>query len=132
MDNINPTILKTTIEAIPLLTDDNFTTWRTQMNILLNLDNLKDSMSSNGPNLDSKDNTMLVSILISKLSPSTHTMIVNSSNEENAKTLWKDILNHFLSSQPANRARIYSLFENIVFNESKIQSFILDIKTGIN
>lgn len=132
MDDINPTILKTTIEAIPLLTEDNFTIWRTRMNTLLNLAKLKDTMSSDNLQLSPEDNTILSSILISKLSGSTHTTIINSTSEEDAKLIWKDILKHFVSAQPANRARIYILFKNITYNESDINSFILEVKSGIN
>lgn len=52
------------------------------------------------------DNMILTSILITKLSPGIHTNIINSTNEEDAKLIWKSIVKHFLSSQPANWARV--------------------------
>ncbi|KNZ53202.1 hypothetical protein VP01_3309g3, partial [Puccinia sorghi] len=37
MDKINSTILKTTIKAIPILTEENFSSWRTRINALFKL-----------------------------------------------------------------------------------------------
>lgn len=132
MDEINPTILKTTLEAIPVLTEDNFTIWKTRINSLLNLAKLKEIIGSSTEELEDTDNTILTSILISKLSPSIHTTIVSAGNEESAKEIWRAIHKHFVSSQPSNRAQVYSQFASIVFDESNIQGFILDVKNGVN
>lgn len=132
MDDINPTILKTTLEAIPVLTEDNFTIWKTRINSLLNLAKLKEIIRSSTEELEDTNNTILTSILISKLSPSIHTTIVSAGNEESAKEIWRAIHKHFVSSQPSNRARVYSQFASIVFDESNIQGFILDVKNGVN
>ncbi|KAA1070503.1 hypothetical protein PGT21_013757 [Puccinia graminis f. sp. tritici] len=37
MDAVNPTILKTTIEAIPVLTEENFSSWKTRITALFKL-----------------------------------------------------------------------------------------------
>ncbi|KNZ61386.1 hypothetical protein VP01_14082g1, partial [Puccinia sorghi] len=44
MDEINPTILKITIKAIPTLTEENFSSWRTHITALFKLGGLKDQM----------------------------------------------------------------------------------------
>jgi hypothetical protein len=36
MDAVNATILKTTIEAIPVLTEENFSTWKLASQLFLN------------------------------------------------------------------------------------------------
>lgn len=130
MDSINPTILKTTIEAIPLLAEDNFTIWRTRMQSLLNLAKLKDAMTL-PDDLEPEDNSILTSIIISKLSPGVHSNIITADNEEDAKAIWSDLLKNFVSSKPANRAWVYKNFATISFDEANIQHFITEIKTGI-
>ncbi|KNZ59308.1 hypothetical protein VP01_1761g4 [Puccinia sorghi] len=60
MDEINPTILKTTIEAIPILTEENFSSWRTQISALFKLGGVKDQVLNGKPALEESDNTILV------------------------------------------------------------------------
>ena len=114
METINSTILKTTIEAIPVLTEENFSSWRTRITALFKLGGVKDSMLNGEPALEDNDNTILCAILLAKLSASTHSNVVNSGNEDNAQELWKSILKRFISSEPSNRARVYNGFANIV------------------
>ncbi|KNZ64705.1 uncharacterized protein VP01_10026g1, partial [Puccinia sorghi] len=45
MDRINTTILKNTIEAIPLLTMDNYTLWRNRVENMLDLHKLTDKLT---------------------------------------------------------------------------------------
>lgn len=132
MDNINPTILKTTIEAIPILTEDNFTIWRTRITTLLNFAQLKDAIGSDSESLSPTDNSILTLILISKLSSPVHTNLITAQNKESAKEIWKAILKHFVSSKPLNWDRVYSQFSSISFDENNIQSFITEVKTGVN
>ncbi|KNZ55106.1 hypothetical protein VP01_2766g1 [Puccinia sorghi] len=114
MYNINSTILKTTIKAVPILTEDNFSSWRTQITVLLKLGGLKDQMINGQPALCNKDdNKFLSAIILSKLSPHTQNNFVNS---ENAHLLWKAILKGFISSEPSNRTRVFNQFTNITFD----------------
>ena len=83
MDEINSTILKTTIKAIPTLTEEIFSSWRTRITVLFKLGGVKDNMLNGEPALDENDNTILCAIIIAKISPTTHSNIVNSSNEDN-------------------------------------------------
>jgi hypothetical protein len=116
MDAVNATILKTTIEAIPVLTEENFSTWKTRITALFKLGGLKDQIINGEPELEDDDNTILCAVIIAKLSSTTHKNLVNSANEENTILLWKSILKQFISNEPSNRAQVYNSFANIVFN----------------
>ena len=91
MDAINPTILKKTIEALPVLTKENFSTWRTRITALFKPSGLKDQILDFQPALAKNDNTILCAIILAKLSTTTHNNVVNSANEDNAIELWKSI-----------------------------------------
>ncbi|KNZ61763.1 hypothetical protein VP01_13606g1, partial [Puccinia sorghi] len=99
MDAINPTILKTTIEAIPVLTKDNFSSWKTRITALFKLGGVKDQILNGEPALDDSDNTIF--------------NVVTATNEDNAIELWRAILKRLISSKPSNRARVYNQFANI-------------------
>ena len=102
MDGINPTILKTTIEAILVLTKDNFSTWRTQITALLKLGGLKDQILDGQPALTENNNTILCAIILAKISTTTHNNVVNSANKDDAIELWKSIQKQFVSTEPSN------------------------------
>lgn len=125
MDLINPTI-----KAIPFLTEDNFTIWRTQMHSLLNLAKLKNLMTIEGE-LSPEDNTILTSIIISKLSPAFHSNVITHDNKEAPENIWRALLKHFVLSKPANQACVFKIFTSISFDKANIQLFITKIKSGI-
>jgi hypothetical protein len=104
MEEVNPTILKMTIKAIPILTEENFSSWCTQITALFKLGGLKDQMIAGEPPLEDVDNTILWATILAKISPATHSNVVNSENLENTQLLWKAILKRFISSKPSNRA----------------------------
>lgn len=131
MDEINPTILKTTIEAIPMLSEEKFSSWRTRITALFKLGGVKDQMLNGEPALEDTDNTILCAIIIAKLSTTTHNNVVNSSNEDNAIELWKAISKRFISSEPSNRARVYNQFTNISFDVSNIEKFITEVRASL-
>ncbi|KNZ53938.1 hypothetical protein VP01_3096g1 [Puccinia sorghi] len=131
MENINSTILKTTIEAIPTLTKENLSSWSTGITALFKLGGVKTQMLEGVPPLEDKDNTTLCAIILSKLSTSTQSNVVTSENEDNAQLLWKAILKRFISSEPSNRARVYNHFQNITFDYSNIEKFITKVRCAI-
>ncbi|KNZ56885.1 hypothetical protein VP01_2294g2 [Puccinia sorghi] len=131
MDAINPTILKTTIEAIPILTEENFSSWRTRITALFKLGGVKDQILNGEPALDEDDNTILCAIILAKLSATTHNNVVTTANEDDAVALWKAILKRFMSSEPSNRARVYNQFTNISFDASNIEKFITEVRSAI-
>lgn len=131
MDEINPTILKTTIESIPILTEENFSSWRTRITALFKLGGLKDQILNGEPALDESDNTIVCAIIIAKLSPVTHSNVVTADNEDNALELWKAIAKRFISSEPSNRARVYNVFNTISFDISNIEKFITEVRSSL-
>ncbi|KNZ54007.1 hypothetical protein VP01_3079g2 [Puccinia sorghi] len=131
MDLVNPTILKTTIEAIPVLTEENFSSWRTRITALFKLGSVKDQMLNGEPELDENDNTTLCAVILSKMSTATQSNVVTSDNEDNALLLWKAIIKRFISSEPSNRARIYNQFSSIEFDLSNIEKFCTEVRSTI-
>ncbi|KAA1085714.1 hypothetical protein PGT21_017043 [Puccinia graminis f. sp. tritici] len=132
MDAINPTILKTTIEAIPVLTEENFLTWKTRITALFKLGGLKDQILTGEPALEDVENSILCAVIIAKLSTTTHKNVVNSTNEEDTQLLWKNILKRFISNEPSNRTRVYNSFASITFDSSNIKKFITKDGEDIN
>ena len=120
MDNINPSILKTTLESIPLLTDENYGIWRTKFMALSRIAKLTDNISGVTP-LDEGDNDILVSVLLSKLSVSVHSNVINHTNETNSQLIWKAITDHFASEQPSTLL-ISSFSEKTTFSYSLLKS----------
>jgi hypothetical protein len=56
MEKINSTILKTALEAIPKLTSDNYTLWRNLVDNMLDVQGLRDPLTSdNGTLTDCQD-----------------------------------------------------------------------------
>ncbi|KNZ62824.1 hypothetical protein VP01_121g6, partial [Puccinia sorghi] len=106
MDKINSTILKNTIESIPSLTKESFLSWRTRI-MAFKLGGVKDQIINGKPPLEESNNTILCAIIITKLTATTHSNVVNSSNKDNSIDLWKGIKKQFRSSEPLNRARVY-------------------------
>jgi len=131
MDAINPTILKTTIEAIPVLTEENFSSWKTRITALFKLGGLKDQILDGEPALDDGDNTILCAIILAKLSAITHSNVVTSINEDDAIALWKAIMKRFMSTEPSNRARVYNQFASISFDSSNIEKFITEVRSTL-
>ncbi|KNZ54905.1 hypothetical protein VP01_281g7 [Puccinia sorghi] len=131
MENFNPTILKTTIEAIPVLTEDNFSSWQTRVTTLFKLGGVKEKMLEGNPALDDNDNTELCVIILSKLSTGTQSNVVNSKNKDDAQLLWKAILKQFMSSEPSNQAQVYNNFSNITFDASNIEKFITEVRSAL-
>ncbi|KNZ48372.1 uncharacterized protein VP01_5714g1, partial [Puccinia sorghi] len=89
MERLETTILKTAIEAIPLLNVDNYSLWKDQ---------------EKGTLTCSQD-VQLRTILTSKLDSSIHTNVIDHTHEKDARAIWKSISNYFASSQSSNRAR---------------------------
>jgi hypothetical protein len=129
MDAVNLTILKTTIEAIPVLTEENFLTWKTRITALFKLGGLKDQIIDGEPALDDFNNTILCAIILAKLSTTTHNNVVTSTNEEDAQLLWKSILKRFISNKQSYQALVYNSFASIIFEPSNIEKFITEVRS---
>jgi hypothetical protein len=125
-------ILKTAIEAIPLLTQDNYSMWNTRMMNFLELQKLKDIfINEDVEKLSSEDELQARTILTSKLDPSIHSNVINHENQYNAIKIWKSIVHHFASTQAANRARVWNQFSSLPFDNTNVAVFITQIKSSI-
>ncbi|KNZ60292.1 hypothetical protein VP01_1578g1, partial [Puccinia sorghi] len=113
MDEINATILKTTIEEIPGLTEENYLSWCTRISVLFKLGGVKDQSTNGKPALEESNNTILCAIIIAKLLATTHNNVFNSANEDDAIKLWKAISN------------------NISFEASKLEKFITEVQASL-
>ncbi|KNZ49928.1 hypothetical protein VP01_4693g2 [Puccinia sorghi] len=98
MDAVNSTILKNTVEAIPVLTEDNFLSWQMCITSLFKLGGVKDQVIKGEPALDDSNNTILCAIILAKLLATMHNNVVTYQNKDNAQILWKAITKHFISS----------------------------------
>ncbi|KNZ56357.1 hypothetical protein VP01_2422g1 [Puccinia sorghi] len=130
MDKVNSTVLKTSIEGIPLLTNDNYSLWRVRVVNLLDLVGLKEHIVGDSKvELPSEDNKLLKSILVAKLDSSVQTNIINSENADSAKAIWKSITAFFASTQSSNKARVFKSFLRAQYTPSDIPGFITSMKS---
>jgi len=132
MDSINSTILKTAIEAIPLLTMDNYTLWKNRVENMLDLQELRTSLTSPTGVLSASEDVQLRTILTSKLESTIHANVITHDNEKSSKMIWKSISDYFASSQASNRARVFNSVLHIQFNPNEVQEFITQVKASIS
>ncbi|KNZ61475.1 uncharacterized protein VP01_1395g3 [Puccinia sorghi] len=107
MDKINTTILKTAIEAIPLLTQDNYTLWKNRVKNMLDLQDLLEP-------------------LVSSIG------VLSTTKDKSSKKIWKSISEYFASSQASNQARVFNAILHIYFNPNNMQESIPQVKTAIS
>jgi len=132
MENINSTILKTAIEAIPLLSMDNYTLWKNRVENMLDLQDLLKPLTTDTGVLSKTEDVQLRTILTSKLEASIHANVITHDNEKSSKKIWKSISDYFASSQASNCARIFNVVLHIQFNQNEVLEFITQMKTAIS
>ncbi|KNZ58329.1 hypothetical protein VP01_1951g5 [Puccinia sorghi] len=130
-DGFRQAMLKTTLETIPQLTEENYPIWKDKMEALLELRGLLTTLNSDARALFADDNAELELLLISKMDSVTHNNVVTSDNRDSAKALWKSIKERFASSQSSNRARVFNNFLYLVFKEDNIEQFVTETKIAI-
>ncbi|KNZ47749.1 hypothetical protein VP01_6184g1, partial [Puccinia sorghi] len=89
-------MLKTALETIPLLTEENYSIWKDKMTALL--------------------------LIISKMDSVTHNNVVTADNRGLAQKMWAAIKEQFASSQASNQARIFNNFLYIKFQEDLVET----------
>ncbi|KNZ52391.1 hypothetical protein VP01_3598g1 [Puccinia sorghi] len=129
---VNTTILKTAIEAIPLLTNNNYTLWKNRVENLLDLQDLRVALTSSTGVLSSLEDVQLQTILTSKLESSIYTNVITHDNEQSAQNIWKSISEHFASSQASNCTRVFNAVLHVQFNPNYVQDLITQVKTSIS
>ncbi|KNZ45380.1 hypothetical protein VP01_818g5 [Puccinia sorghi] len=132
MDKLNTTILKTAIEAIPLLTQDNYTLWKNRVENMLDLQELLTPLTSPTGVLSASEDVQLRTILTSKLESTIHANVITHDNEKSSKKIWKSISDYFASSQASNRARVFNAVLHIQFNPNDVQDFITQVKSALS
>ncbi|KNE96871.1 hypothetical protein PSTG_09855 [Puccinia striiformis f. sp. tritici PST-78] len=135
MERINSTILKTALEAIPLLTVDNYSLWKNCIGNMLDLQGLCDSLTAEDGSLTNMKDVVesykvqLRTIIISKLDSSIHPNVINHENEIKAQDIWTSITSYFASTQPSNRARVFTELFDLAFNPNDVPAFINSVRT---
>ncbi|KNZ46338.1 hypothetical protein VP01_734g4 [Puccinia sorghi] len=132
MDKINTTILKTAIEAIPLLTQDNYTLWKNRVENMLDLQELLTPLTSPTGVLSSYEDVQLRTILTSKLESTIHANVITHDNEKSSKKIWKSISDYFASSQASNPAQVFNAVLHIQFNPNDVRDFINQVKSALS
>lgn len=139
-DSLTATILKTAIEAIPLLTQDNFSIWQNQVINMMDLQEdlysklMKEKQDAKGNpiGLSQSKNVRICTIITSKLNITVQANIITPDNEKDAHQIWADINEYFASNHASNQARVFKEFLRTPFTYSNIPGFITDTKTAMS
>ncbi|KNZ44822.1 hypothetical protein VP01_878g3 [Puccinia sorghi] len=130
-DGFHQAMLKTALETIPQLTEENYSIWKDKMTALLKLRGVLNALNNVNVPLGESDDAELTLLIISKMDSVTHNNVVTADNRESAQKLWLLIKERFASSQASNRARIFNDFLYVKFREEAVEAFVTDIKVAI-
>lgn len=139
-DSLTATILKTAIEAIPILRLDNYSIWRNQIvnmmdlqeDLYAKLTKQKRGVNGNPVGLNHSKNVRIRTILTSKLDITVQANIITPNNKKDAHQIWADINKYFASNHASNRARIFKEFLRTPFTLANILGFITETKTTLS
>ena len=92
-DGFCQAILKSALDTIPQLTEENHSIWKDKMTALLELQGVLDTLQSTSTTstLATKINAELKLLIISKMDSVTDNNIVTAENRGSEKLLWKSI-----------------------------------------
>ncbi|KNZ46501.1 hypothetical protein VP01_720g8 [Puccinia sorghi] len=124
-------MLKTALETIPQLTEENYSIWKDKMTALLKLRGALQALNNPAIPLGEGDNAELTMLLLSKIDSVTHNNVVTADNSESAQKIWLSIKERFASSQSSNRARMFNDFLYVKFQEDAVETFVTNIKVTI-
>ncbi|KNZ48282.1 hypothetical protein VP01_577g8 [Puccinia sorghi] len=130
-DGFRQAMLKTALETIPQLTEENYSIWKDKMTALLKLRGVFGQMNNPAVALGESDNAELTMLLLAKMDSVTHNNVVTADNSESAQKIWQSIKERFASNQASNRARMFNDFLYVKFQEDSVESFVTDIKVSI-
>ncbi|KNZ46159.1 hypothetical protein VP01_74g2 [Puccinia sorghi] len=131
MEKLNSILYKTAIESIPLLTQENFSMWRSRVVNLLDLLKIKDAVFSEEGVLTSSEELILRTVLAAKLDANIHSNVINHNNKEDGMEIWKTINKYFASTQSANRARVWNNFSLLNYDDNDVNGFITQVRAAI-
>lgn len=129
-DGFTQIMLKAALEAVPILTEENYSMWKDKISILLELKNVKTALEDETKQLNKMEDIEVRVIILSKIDSITHTNVVTPENINSAKLLWKSIKERFALSQTANQAQIFNKFLYQEFRTEDIP-FITQTKISI-
>ncbi|KNZ53750.1 hypothetical protein VP01_3144g2 [Puccinia sorghi] len=130
-DGFRQAMLKTALETIPQLNEENYSIWKDKMTALLKLRGVLTALNNQNTPLGESDNAELTMLLLSKIDSVTHNNLVTAENSESAQRIWSSIRDRFASSQSSNRARMFNNFLYVKFQEDAVETFVTDIKVAI-
>jgi hypothetical protein len=130
-DGFRQAMLKTAMETIPQLTEENYSIWKDKMTALLKLRGVLAALNNSEVPLGESDNVELTLLIISKMDSVKHNKVVTADNRDLAQKLWSSIKEQFASSQASNQARIFNNFLYVKFREDSVEAFVTDIKVAI-
>ncbi|KNZ57551.1 hypothetical protein VP01_2129g6 [Puccinia sorghi] len=131
-DGFRQAMLKTALETIPQLTEENHSIWKDKMTALLKLRGVLNALENSAIPLGESDDAELVMLLLSKMDSVTHNNVVTAENRDSAQKIWLSMIKErFASSQSSNRARMFNDFLYVKFQEDSVESFVTDIKVAI-
>ncbi|KNZ56673.1 hypothetical protein VP01_2349g4 [Puccinia sorghi] len=130
-DGFRQAMLKTALETIPQLTEENYSIWKDKMTALLKLRGVLQTLDNPRIPLGESVDAELVMLLLSKMDSVTHNNVVTAENRESAQKLWLSIKERFASSQSSNRARMFNDFLYVKFQEDAVETFVTEIKVSI-
>ncbi|KNZ52352.1 hypothetical protein VP01_3607g3, partial [Puccinia sorghi] len=131
MDKLNSVLYKTAIESIPLLTQENYSMWRSRVINLLDLLKIKDVVLTAERQLTSSEELILRTVLAAKIDATVHSNVINHTNKEDGMLIWKSINDYFASTQSANRARVWNNFSLLAYDDSDVNGFITRTRAAI-
>ncbi|POW01580.1 hypothetical protein PSTT_12373 [Puccinia striiformis] len=129
MDRTNTVIFETLIKATPLLTDDNFSMWKSKVLAIFEYLSVKKVFTKGEGQLSTEIELVLRMLLLSKLDEKVHKRVINPVNEEDTLLIWKSIIDEFASNEAANQERIWNEFAHLPFDNSDVQGFITQLKS---
>lgn len=102
MDPLRQAMLKTALETIPMLGENNYGIWKDKMDAILNVRGCSKAINGENTQLEPNVNDDLKLLLISKLDSSTHNNVVTPISKNSAKLFWKAIIEKYASTQASN------------------------------
>ncbi|KNZ62370.1 hypothetical protein VP01_127g8 [Puccinia sorghi] len=111
MDKLNSVLYKTAIESIPLLTQENYSMWRSRVINLLDLLKIKDTVLTAERKLTTSEELILRTVLAAKIDATVHSNVINHTNKEDA--------------------RVWNNFSLLAYDDSDVNGFITRTRAAI-
>ncbi|KNZ48432.1 hypothetical protein VP01_567g11 [Puccinia sorghi] len=131
MDKLKLIYLKLAINAVPTLTQDNYSIWHTRILKYFDILKIKDYFLEEKGALSNDQARNVRTILTAKIDAVVHANVINHLNKDNVLLIWKAIINYFASQHAANCARVWNHFSYLSFNQADISGFITNVKSVI-